>query len=95
MITRKDFAWGAVKVVGILLLWNALEEGLGIIQTASTLLTSDNRALISQASGLLFGAVVKFGIFAAAGIFLLTNGGFLIRLINDGQSDTDDGPNIG
>ena len=94
MITRKDFAWGAVKVVGILLLWNALEEGLGIIQTTSTLLTTDNRALVSQAGGLLFGAVVKFGILAGAGIFLLTNG-FLIRLINDGQSDADDGTSNG
>lgn len=83
MISRKDFAWGTVKIVSIFLLWNAFYDALGISQTVLTLLTTESRELVSQAGGILFGSFLKLGATAALGIYLLTNGDFLVRLIND------------
>jgi hypothetical protein len=83
MISRKDFAWGTVKIVSIFLLWNALYDGLGIVQTLLTVLTTNVKDFASQAVGLLLGSFLKFGATAALGIYLLTNGDFLVRLISD------------
>ena len=83
MITRKDFAWGTVKIVSIFLLWNAFYDLLGISQTVLTLLTTDVKELASQVVGILLGSFLKFGATAALGIYLLTNGDFFVRLIND------------
>jgi hypothetical protein len=83
MISRKDFAWGTVKIVSIFLLWNAFYDALGISQTVLTLLTTTVKDLASQVVGILLGSLLKFGATAALGIYLLTNGDFLVRLIDD------------
>ena len=92
MISRKDFAWGTVKIVSIMLLWDAVYSGLGVFQTILTVVTSGDREFASKALSLIIGGLAKFAVTFALGIYLLTKGDFLVRLIIGAENNNTTDP---